>query len=130
MLGGLRPRTGVIVQRLQVETHLPRLVASGDGEADGRVVGVKVLRGAHQRLADGRRVAHGHRQGAQDAEVLPLSQTQPEIGTTQLGRRGLQQIDHRLEADQRGELVQGGHPDSGSAQQGAGSPPRSATSCR
>ena len=120
MLGGLRPRAGVIVQRLQVETCLPRLVAGVDGEADGRVVGVKVLRGAHQRLTDGRRVAHGHRQGAQDAEVLPLSQTQPEIGAAELGGRGFQQVDHGLEADQRGELVQRRHPDPGSAQQTPG----------
>jgi hypothetical protein len=120
VLGGLRPAGSVLHHHAQGHLGLAPTPCRADGESDRRIVEGQVPGGSFHSLAHRGRVAHSHGQGVEDAQILTLSQAQPEVGTIQIGSRTFQQVDQVLKRDEGGELVEHLGVDPGIPQQPPG----------
>ena len=120
VLGGLRPLSGVLDQDVEREDGLVRLLAGPDLERHGRAVNGEIPGSAHPCLSYRGRVAHRHRQGAEDPDVLTLGQTESEVGAVEVRRGVLEERDQVVETDEGLQLIQGRRLDAGFAQQPGG----------
>ena len=84
MLGGLTPTGGVCHQVLEHESDLATTFLRVNGEGDSGVVNVQIFGGRTHSFTHRRRVTHGQRQSAEDANVLSFGQAQAEVGAAQV----------------------------------------------
>src|SRR5207342_1277034 len=96
----------VFGEDLEGEQRLCCSPVRSDGETDGRVVDVDVLRGAAHGLSHRGRVAHRHRQRTEYPDVLAPCQTKSEVGAGEVTGRVFQQLNDGSEADEGGGLIE------------------------